>query len=76
MVITTNIHEAKTHFSRLIERALDGDEVIVAKAGKPLIRLVAIPPEAPRQPGCAKGLVSYMAEDFDAPLEDMKDYMA
>lgn len=76
MVVQANIHEAKTHLSRLIERALEGDEVVVAKAGKPLIRLMPIQPETARQPGCAKGLVISMADDFDAPLQDMKDYMA
>ena len=76
MVIQENINQAKTHFSRLIEHALDGDDVIVAKAGKPLVRLVPVQPDTPRQAGHAKGLVVYMADDFDAPVEDMKEYMA
>ena len=44
----TNIHEAKTHFSRLVERAAAGETVIIAKAGKPLVKLV--PVEAPAKP--------------------------
>lgn len=47
MAVTANIHEAKTTLSKLIERALAGEEVVIAKAGKPLVRLAALPqPEA------------------------------
>ncbi len=42
-----NIHEAKTHLSRLIERALSGEDVIIAKSGNPLVRLVRIEPDVP-----------------------------
>lgn len=42
MTFTANIHEAKTTLSRLIERALAGEEVVIAKAGKPVVRLVAV----------------------------------
>ena len=76
MVVQANIHEAKTHFSRLIQRALAGDEVIVAKAGKPLVRLVPVASAGPRRPGSAKGLVEFMADDFDAPLEDFAEYVS
>jgi prevent-host-death family protein len=68
MTVTVNIHEAKTHFSKLIERVRLGKEVIVAKAGTPVARLV--PLEAPprqRQPGSARGKIE-IGEDFDAPL--------
>ncbi len=72
MTRTYNIHEAKTHFSKLIERARLGEDIIVAKAGKPMVRLV--PVEAPRKrrkPGSAKGLVT-IHDNFDDPLpEDM-----
>lgn len=44
MPTTVNIHEAKTHLSRLIEQAVKGEEFIIAKAGKPLVRVVAINP--------------------------------
>jgi len=65
-----NIHEAKTHFSKFIEQALRGDEVIIAKGGKPLIRLIPYS-EGPqiRHGGQFKGLIQ-IAEDFDAPLPD------
>jgi prevent-host-death family protein len=63
----TNIHEAKTHFSKLVERAAAGEEIIIGKAGKPVARLV--PYKAPRplpkrKPGAWKGKV-WMSPDFD-----------
>ncbi|HEY2800263.1 MAG TPA: type II toxin-antitoxin system prevent-host-death family antitoxin [Chthoniobacterales bacterium] len=70
------IHEAKTHLSKLIRKALDGEEVIIAKRDKPLVRLQVIPPaETKRQLGWAKGLVTYMAPDFDAEPEEFEEYM-
>lgn len=70
-----NIHEAKTHLSKLIQKALAGEEVIIAKAGKPVVRLVPIQPEpGQRKLGGWKGRV-WMAEDFDAELADFRDYM-
>ncbi len=65
-----NIHEAKTHLSRLVERAAAGEEIIIAKAGRPRARLLPLAgtPEA-RKPGCLKGRVR-IADDFDAPLPE------
>jgi prevent-host-death family protein len=61
----SNMHEAKTHLSRLVERAAQGEEIIIAKAGKPLARLVAYTPKLkPRVLGIWKGKVK-IAEDFD-----------
>lgn len=66
--MTVNIHEAKTHLSRLIARVLQGEEITIAKAGRPVARLVPpIPNQARRVPGTAKGRVR-IAADFDAPL--------
>ncbi len=63
-----NIHEAKTHLSRLVEDVAAGEEVIIAKAGKPVARLVAFEKLAqPRTPGALKGRIK-IADDFDAPL--------
>lgn len=63
-----NTYEAKTHLSRLIERAAAGEEIIIAKSGKPVARLVGYAqPAGPRAGGHWKGQVR-MAEDFDAPL--------
>ena len=68
MVATVNIHEAKTHLSRLLERVRQGEENVIAKAGKPIARLTRVA-ERPgkRIPGSAKGTIK-MHEDFDAPL--------
>lgn len=63
-----NIHEAKTHFSKLINEALAGKQVIIAKAGVPLVKLTPYNQESnPRQSGQLKGLIT-ISKDFDAPL--------
>ena len=62
-----NIHEAKTHLSRLIEEVAAGGEVIIAKAGKPMARLVPIEARKPLPWGLLKGKIT-VADDFDAPL--------
>lgn len=65
-----NIHDAKTHLSELLAQALAGDEVIIAKANKPLIRLVPLePPKKKRVFGLHKGEV-WVSDDFDEPLPD------
>ena len=63
-----NTHEAKTHLSKLIERAMAGEEVIIAKAGKPLVKLVRIEREKPVL-GSAQGTVTFK-EGWDDPLTD------
>ena len=66
-----NIHEAKTQLSRLVERALEGEEVIIARAGKPAVRLVPIrESDKPRRGGQWKGKVR-IAEDFNDLPEDI-----
>lgn len=65
-----NIHDAKTHFSKLINQALKGDEVIIARGGKPLIKLIPYTEEPHfRRGGQLKGMIQ-MSDDFDAPLPD------
>lgn len=66
---TVNVHEAKTHLSRLLERVTHGEEVVIAKAGKPIARLVPIAHSRTRVLGGDAGRVS-IAADFDAPLSD------
>lgn len=67
---TINIHRAKTQLSRLIERVNAGEEIVIAKAGRPVARLVpATAPTAPRMPGLMKGRIR-VSKDFDAPLAD------
>ncbi|MBW3603657.1 MAG: type II toxin-antitoxin system Phd/YefM family antitoxin [Actinobacteria bacterium] len=63
-----NVHEAKTHLSRLLERVEQGEEVVIARNNRPIARLVAhAAPE--RQPGSLRGCIR-IAEDFDDPLPD------
>ena len=67
---TLNLYEAKTHLSDLVERAARGEEIVIAKAGTPMARLVPMrEPEPPvlRRPGMLKGKI-WVADDFDAPL--------
>jgi len=60
-----NVHEAKTHLSRLLERAAGGEEIVIAKAGKPVAKLVAYhEDQGPRSPGGWKDRV-WIARDFD-----------
>jgi len=65
-----NIHDAKTHFSRLVDSAASGEEIIIAKAGKPTARLMPMETvKVKRVFGSMKGKIR-IAEDFDAPLSD------
>ena len=64
-----NIHEAKTKLSELIAAVEAGEEVVIARAGKPIVRLVPIEPVGPRMPGLLKGLIVPDAL-FDPLLED------
>lgn len=71
-----NIHEAKSQLSRLIQAALNGEEVVIARNNQPIVRLQPIAqPLSKRKLGALSGLVTSIAEDFDAPLHDFKDYM-
>lgn len=73
-IMKVNVAEAKAHFSELISRALSGEEIIVARDNKPLVRLVPVTRKVARRPGSSKGQVLYMAEDFDAPLPQFGEY--
>jgi prevent-host-death family protein len=67
-VSQVNIHEAKTHLSRLVERAAGGEEIVIARSGKPVAKLVPFDRDkTPRQLGAMRGLIK-VADDFDAPL--------
>ena len=71
-MLTVNIHEAKTHLSRLIERASKGESFIIAKAGKPMVRVVPIEPEPqlkPQRLGFMKGKMR-VPDDFDTMYAD------
>jgi len=70
-----NIHVAKAHLSDLIQKALLGEEIIIARDNKPMVKLVPFLPTEKKQRriGLAKNLV-FMTPDFDEPLEDFQDY--
>lgn len=71
-----NIHEAKAQLSKLIRKAMLGEEVIIARDNKPVAKIIALHPvKGRRKLGSAKNKVIYVAPDFNAPLEDFKDYM-
>jgi prevent-host-death family protein len=73
MALTINIHEAKTHLSELLQRVLQGEEIIIAKAGKPIARLTPYRQKpTTRIPGIDAGKIQISA-DFDAPLDEFED---
>ena len=77
MATQFNLYEAKTQLSSLVERAAKGEEIVIAKAGKPMARLVApvevTGGEAAKEPRAIGGNymgITYIADDFDAPLPE------
>lgn len=65
---TVNLHAAKTHLSKLVDEAVDGQDVVIAKAGKPMVRLVPVVRESRRTGfGADRGALR-VSKDFDAPL--------
>jgi prevent-host-death family protein len=71
MVVEVNVHEAKTHLSRLLARVATGEEVLISRAGKPVARLVPAGKAARprRKPDRDKG-AGWIADDFDGPLPE------
>lgn len=70
MTVTVNIHEAKTHLSRLLSRVASGEQIVIARGGKPIAALVPLGAAAQdRTFGSARGRVT-VSEDFDAPLPE------
>ncbi len=68
MTVEINIHEAKTHLSRLLHRVMTGEEIIIAKSGVPIARIVPIVPKVKKRiAGSAAGKI-FMSDDFNAPL--------
>ena len=69
-MVQVNVHEAKTHLSRLLARVAGGEEVLISKSGKPVARLIPYrTPDLPRVPGLDRGLF-VVPQDFDALLPD------
>lgn len=85
MTYTISLEEAQTQYVALIEQAAKGDEIVLVRGTTPIARIVppTLPP-APEVPkaakrrlsfGMGKGNILFMADDFDAPLEDFREYM-
>lgn len=75
MTTQVTIHEAKTHLSRLIQRARAGEEIVIARGHQPLVRLTVIPEaQTKRRLGGAADVVIGISDDFDAPLPDFQEY--
>jgi prevent-host-death family protein len=69
-----NIHEAKTNLSKLIDKVLKGESVIISKSNKPVVKLVPVDEmKNKRTLGSAKNLIK-ISDDFDAPINDFEDY--
>jgi prevent-host-death family protein len=75
MSSSINIYDAKTQLSRLVDRAIAGEEIVIARAGRPLVKLVPVEPTQPgrRRLGLARGQI-WMAPDFDELPEDVMAY--
>ena len=70
--MTLNLYEAKTQLSTLVDEAAAGKEIIIAKNGKPMAKLVPFKQKALRKPGRFKGKI-WISKDFDAPMPDVED---
>jgi prevent-host-death family protein len=76
MMTIVTLEEAQAHLGDLIDHLQMGEEVVITRNAEPVAKLVpATTPTTFRQPGLLKDKILYMAEDFDAPLEDFKEYM-
>jgi len=73
-----SIQEAQAKLPELVHSLIPGEEVVIVENDQPVARIVPVaglPQRPPRRPGTLRGTVLYMAPDFDAPLEDFKEYM-
>jgi prevent-host-death family protein len=76
MSTSISVEDAQAKLKELIHGMAPGDEVVITENAQPVARLVSEPVKPSRPaPGLGKGSIIYMAPDFDAPIEDMKDYM-
>ncbi len=77
MSLTISVEEAQAKLKELIHQLAPGEEVVITENEQPIAKLVSEPPK-PRLrplPGLGKGMITFIAPDFDAPLEDMKEYI-
>ena len=78
MSLTVSVEEAQDKLKELIFQLAPGDEIIIVEDQEPVAKLVSQQRPTPAirpGPGLCKGMITYMAPDFDAPLDDMKEYM-
>jgi antitoxin (DNA-binding transcriptional repressor) of toxin-antitoxin stability system len=76
IMVSVRIEEAQARLPELIEGLHAGEEVLITRGTEPVAKLIATTAEGmPRKPGLLRDQILYMAEDFDAPLEDFKEYM-
>jgi antitoxin (DNA-binding transcriptional repressor) of toxin-antitoxin stability system len=78
MAVTVTIDQAQASLKELAHRLAPGEEVVITDNQQPVARLVSEPPQQCAQqrpcPGLGKGMITFIAEDFDAPLDDLKEY--
>jgi prevent-host-death family protein len=79
MSAIVTVEEAQAKLKEIIRQLAPGEEIVITENAQPVAKLVSEPPKsvsaARPGPGLCKGMITYMAPDFDAPLEDMQDYM-
>ncbi len=77
MSTTITVEEAQARLKELIHRLAPGEEVVITENQRPVAKLVGQAPKVGLRPppGLGKGMITFVAPDFDAPLEDMKEYM-
>lgn len=75
-MIQVTIQEAKTNLSALIQQAINGEEIVIAQATQPMVKLVVVDEKRKiRRIGGASDVILHIAEDFDVPLDDFAEYM-
>jgi prevent-host-death family protein len=75
VMLRVTLAEASAQLAQLVEAALQGEEIVIVRDEQPAVKLMPmLPVKRHRKPGSAKGLIT-ISDDFDAPLEDFKDYM-
>jgi prevent-host-death family protein len=72
---TVTLQEAQAKLADLIQSLMPGDEIVITENNQPVARLVPVTVQPQRKLGTMKGTVTYMAPDFDAPLDEFKEYM-
>ena len=76
-MITVTVEEVQAHLAELIDSLAPGGQVVIVRDQHPIAKLIgeSVPARKPAAPGSAKGAILHMADDFDAPLEDFREYM-